>query len=145
MSAQSQPANSTGRGSTPRPPFALAELSERCLGNAAVATLLLDKFEKQMHADIRELEQRLAVGEAGQIARTAHALKGAAGAVAAPVLRDLAAQVETLARQEHLESIAREMSSLRAEVERCLAYLPVARGVLASALPAGPAGTETPP
>ena len=131
----------TGDGPAGPPlPFAVDELSERCMGNAAVATLLLDKFEKQLQGDLREIEQRLAARDAGQIARTAHALKGAAGAVAAPLLRDLAAEVETLARQENLESIARELSTLRAEVERCLGYLPVARGVLATAAHPGPTG-----
>ena len=132
----------TGDGPAGPPlPLAVDELSERCMGNAVVATLLLDKFEKQLHGDIREIEQRLAARDAGQIARTAHALKGAAGAVAAPLLRDLAAEVETLARAENLESIARKLSSLRTEVERCLGHLPVARGVLATAARQGPLGT----
>lgn len=112
------------------PPFVLAELSERCMGNAAVAALLLGKFEDQLAADIPTIEERLAARDAAQIASTAHALKGAAGAVAAVALRDLAATVETLARQDQLDAIAHELSALRAEAERCLGYLPAARGAL---------------
>lgn len=142
MSQRPHPDNPIGNASTPPPPFALAELSERCMGNAAIATLVLDKFEKQLTVDIREIEERLAARDAGQIARTAHALKGAAGAVAAPALRELAAKVEILARQDQLDSIAQELSALRTEVERCLGYLPVARGALKHGTPGAPAGTE---
>ena len=123
-------------------PFALAELSERCMDNAAVAALLLDKFETQLNADIREIEQRLVTGDTGQIARTAHALKGAAGAVAAAALEGLAAEIEIMARSDQLDSIARELSALRVEVERCLAYLPVARGLLKSGTSGGLTATE---
>ncbi len=142
MSQRPHPDNPIGDASTPPPPFALAELSERCMGNAAVATLVLDKFEKQLTADIREIQERLAAQDTGQIARTAHALKGAAGAVAAQALRELAAKVEILARQDQLDSIAQEMSSLRSEVERCLDHLPTARRALASAASGESGGTE---
>ena len=139
MSQRPQPNNPVGNSGTRPPPFALAELSERCMGNAAVATLLLDKFESQLRGDIREIEQRLAARDAPQIASTAHALKGAAGAVAAPALRDLAAEIEALARQGKLESIAQDLSALRTEVERCLGYLPAARTTLGSGVGRGPA------
>src|SRR5437870_639161 len=121
------------------PPLSLHELTDRCMGDAALASLVLEKFEAQLNADLREIQQRLADGDAAQIARTAHALKGAAGAAAAPVLRDIAARVEMLAREVGLTGIAEELSSLRAEVDRCLEYLPRARATLKSGPPPGPA------
>lgn len=112
------------------PPLSVVELSEHCMGNAAVALLVLDKFEKQLATDIRELEDRLASQDTAQLARTAHALKGAAGAVAATILRELASRVEDLARQRQTESIAGALSVLHTEAERCLGYLPAARAAL---------------
>ncbi len=109
------------------PPLVLAELSERCMGNTAIATLLLVKFEAQLRSDLLVIEQRAAAGDAAEVGRTAHALKGAAGAVAASALRTLAGEVESQARQEHLDAVTGTLSALRAEVERCLAYLPAAR------------------
>ena len=126
-------------------PLSVDELFQRCMGNVAVATLLLEKFEKQVKEDLREIEHRLAAMDAGQVARTAHTLKGAAGAVAAASLRERAAKVEVLARENRLDAIAGELSALRTEVERCLSCLPVARGALASAARGGGPGTENTP
>jgi HPt (histidine-containing phosphotransfer) domain-containing protein len=112
------------------------------MGDAAIAILLLDKFEKQLHTDILEIERQVAAGSAGEIARTAHSLKGAAGALASQPLRDCAARLEALARDNHLDSIARELSSLRAEVDRYLAYLPTTREELKHTTPGTSAGTE---
>jgi len=132
MNKPSQPVTPVGRDSITPPPFVLTELLDRCMGNAAIATLLLDKFEQQLSADVRGIHECLATRDAEQMARTAHALKGAAGALAAATLRDLAAEIETLSRANQLDSIAQEFTLLRSEVERCVAYLPAARAGLAS-------------
>lgn len=121
------------------PPLAIADFLERCMGNAAVAALVLDKLETQLRADIREIEERCGAQDAGQIARIAHALKGSAGAAAATTLHALAASVEGMARQDQLDAIAQEISGLRIEVERCLGYLPTARRVLESGAHSQPA------
>ena len=130
MSQRPQPDNPATHASTKAPPLSLTELFERCMGNAAIATLVLDKFEKQLTRDVLDIEERLVARDAGQIARTAHALKGSAGAAAATALQSLAATVEGLARQDQLDSIAHELAALRAEVDRCVGYLPTARAAL---------------
>lgn len=118
---------------TPGPhPLDIHELSDRCMGSASVAMLILDKFEKQLRSDLPEIERLLAARDAPTIAHAAHALKGAAGAVAATALRDLAAHIETLAKGDELDSIIDVVATLRAEVDRCIAYLPAARGALQS-------------
>jgi HPt (histidine-containing phosphotransfer) domain-containing protein len=127
----SQPHNPTPQGSSP--PLATAELLERCMGNPGVALLVLEKFEKQLHNDLPEIERLTAAGDAAQVARTCHSLKGAAGAVASDSIQRIAAELETLAKQSRLDSIAQQVASLRTEVERVLAYLPAARGTLKSA------------
>jgi len=132
-STPSQASSNADHGPSPvlvAPPLLLAELSERCMGNTAIATLLLEKFETQLRSNLLVIKERAEAGDAAEVARTAHALKGAAGAVAASALRTLAAEAESQARQEHLDALTSTLSALRAEVERCLAYLPAARALL---------------
>jgi HPt (histidine-containing phosphotransfer) domain-containing protein len=114
------------------PPFALAELLDRCMGSVDVAVLVLDKFEVQLREDIGAIAGLLAAKDSGQLACTAHALKGAAGAVAAKALHGLAAQVESSAKHDQLDAIDREFASLRSEVDRCLSHIPAARRALVS-------------
>ncbi|GEM_PF-3180748 len=132
MNKSSRPVSPAGHeGGTP-PPFALTEFLERCMGNVEIATLLLGKFEKQLTTDVVAIQECLAARDTEQIARTAHALKGAAGAVAAATLLDLASEIESLSRSGQLDAIAGELSSLTSEVARCLDYLPAARAGLAA-------------
>lgn len=114
------------------PPLSLRELRERCMDDASVADMILDMFEKQARSDSAEIQRCLAAGDAAQIARTAHALKGAAGAVAAADLVSLARDIEVHAKASRLESVAGTLAALCDEVARCLAYLPAARQGLRS-------------
>lgn len=114
------------------PPLALAEFLDRCMGNTAVATIVLDKFETQLRSDIRDIEDGVGTHHAERIVRTAHALKGSAGAAAAADLQRLASSVEAHARRNGADAILQELSALRAEVERCLGYVPAAREALRS-------------
>jgi HPt (histidine-containing phosphotransfer) domain-containing protein len=128
---------------SPQPPLALGDFLERCMGNSTIAALVLDKFEKQLHADMPALETHLARRDVDQIARAAHALKGSAGAAAAAELQGVAERVEGFARQRQIESIRQSLSELRTEVERCLAYLPAARGMLARSPDSAAAAAES--
>lgn len=124
----------------PKSPFAVSELLDRCMGSATVAAMVLDKFENQLENDIAQMQKQHSEGDPAQLARTAHALKGAAGAVAASALHDLAAQLESMARENRIDTISKGIASIRDEVDRCLEHLPAARRALASAVPGGPAG-----
>ena len=112
-------------------PLILEEFSERCMGDPAIAMVLLEKFEAQLHRDLEEMEQGLASGDGDRIACTAHALKGAAAAVAATAIRRVAAEVETLARDNRLDQLATALPALRSEIDRCVAYIPSARSAFA--------------
>ena len=112
-------------------PLILEEFSERCMGNPAIATVLLEKFEAQLHLDLEEMGQGLASGDGDRIACAAHALKGAAAAVAATAVRRAAAEVETLARDNRLDQLTTALPTLRSEIDRCVAYIPSARSALA--------------
>lgn len=118
-------------------PLAVQELADRCMGSADVAILVLDKLEEQLGRHVQEIQERLAARDAAPIARTAHAMKGAAGMAAAPGVRDLAARIESLAKEGELDSIGDALTALHEEVSRCLAYLPTAREALRSSPPSG--------
>lgn len=123
-------------------PLLVSELRERCMDSVDIATLLLQKFEDQIRRDLPDIEKSLVAHDASAMARTAHALKGAAGAVAAPAIREAAAKIELLAKQNSLETMIEAIDSLRAEVERCIAFLPEARQALHRTGPGTGAGEE---
>lgn len=129
MNDQSDPTThaAADRQGAPPPPLDTVALLEQCMGNAALVAMLFDKFEKQAKDDLVQIEQALTAKDAGQTSKVAHALKGAAGALSANDVQRTAATIETAARENELEAAARCFSDLKAEVNRCLAYLPTAR------------------
>ena len=92
--------------------------------NLGVITKVLAKFETQAERDLASLQQSIAGGDASATAKTAHALKGAAAIVAAEQLSSIAAEIERHGRQEQLSDLSRQLEQLKAETEKCLAYLP---------------------
>lgn len=124
------PDRASGGGHVSPPPLKIEELSERCMGSTKVALLVLDKFAAQLAADLPALERHLAARSGPEVAGVAHALKGAAGAVAAGQLRDVAAAMETLARRSEFATLTSELSALQREVDRCLRFIPSARQLL---------------
>jgi len=113
-------------GHTQRP-LAVEVLADRCMGDISIASLLLDKFQRQLTLDVPDIERSLSDGGAAAVARTAHGLKGAAGAVAAEGVLAIAATIESLAQENRLVEVIAHMAVLRTEVERCMAFLPQAR------------------
>lgn len=108
------------------------DLLERCMGNAPIAAIIVDKFEKQLRDDVIRLKDLGASGDAGQMAHTAHALKGAAGATGAAAIYALAGKLEHAAREDRLDSVLADLSDLCNEVDKCLRDLPLVRERLAS-------------
>lgn len=111
-------------------PINVDELLERCMGNAQIALLLLDKFEAQLASDLSALTSQLGAGDTQQLARTAHALKGAAAAIAAGAVRDAAAEIDRLARTGEPQAIEGELGGLRQAAQRCVEELPALRNRL---------------
>src|SRR5204862_6655451 len=109
------------------PPFSIAGLLERCMGNTSVAAVLLEKFEAQLRSDLGAITSGARAGDADGVARVAHGLKGAAGALTAHDLSGVAAELEQAGRAHRLEAAEDAVSRLQQEIDRCLAYLPVAR------------------
>ncbi|MBX3374698.1 MAG: Hpt domain-containing protein [Phycisphaeraceae bacterium] len=120
-------------------PLKVEELRERCMGNASVALLLLEKFESQLRRDSEVIATCLSSNDGAELARIAHSIAGAAGTMAAGALYGRAAEVDRLAREASLDAIAADVAALRSEVERCLGFLPaVRRDLSAEARPEAP-------
>lgn len=111
------------------------ELRERCMGNSSVALLLLEKFESQLRRDSEVIATCLSANDGPELARVAHSIAGAAGTMAAGALYHRAAEVDRLARDASLDAIAADVAALRAEVERCIGFLPEVRRELSTAAP----------
>ena len=108
-------------------PIDTPKLLENCMGNAALVGMLFDKFEKQARENLIQISGHLAAGDASQTAKTSHALKGAAGALSASGVQEVAARIEHAARAGALDTVSAAIAELQREVDRCLAYLPTAR------------------
>ena len=113
-----------------KPPFELASLLERCTGNPKLASVILEKFEKQTASCLADLQQCLADKDGNKLAQLSHALKGTAGIVAAEQLRLAAGQLEQFGRDNALALAQTSLEALRAEVTRCSAYIATARAEL---------------
>jgi HPt (histidine-containing phosphotransfer) domain-containing protein len=94
---------------------------------------VLERFAAQLIADRQAICAAVSAADVSAVARTAHRLKGAAGAVAADRLHALAAVLESHAKNGQLQAVALELESLIDEIERCAAYLPVARRAASAA------------
>ena len=117
---------------SPTPPIDTPKLLENCMGNVALVGMLFDKFEKQARENLIQITGQLAADDADQVAKTSHALKGAAGALAAQALQEVASRIEHAARAGALDIVSTSIAKLQAVVDRCLAYLPTARTSLTS-------------
>lgn len=127
-SAREDPASG---GSNP-PPVSMAELSAHCMGNVEVMSRLLGMFESQLASDIRAMDVSLNTHDAGTLASRAHVLKGAAGAVGAQGVWKIAGQIESLAQEDRLESIASVLGELHTEADRCIEFLPAVKSSIRS-------------
>lgn len=123
-------------------PLDPAALLERCMGDASIADVLLTKLETQLLRDLRILESAVPQGDVGATARVSHALKGAAGTVAAEPIRALASSIESLAKRGLLDDASAELDRLRDEIDRCIAFLPQARRLVGCESPATPESAE---
>jgi signal transduction histidine kinase/CheY-like chemotaxis protein len=122
-------------GSAPidNPPFTVSALRERCTGNATLALSILDKFEAQLNEASARIENSLREGNATEVARVAHSLKGTAGVLSAEALRAGLAELEQFGRKQELERAQTCFANLRQEIERCADYASQARSELKTA------------
>lgn len=72
---------------------------------------------------VEELVNAVAAGDAGQAARAAHALKGAAGNIGAGRVQAAAHRIEAAAKGGDLEEAAAALTLLRAEFDALIAEI----------------------
>jgi Amt family ammonium transporter len=121
----------SAEASSDRPAIMVDTLVERCMNNPAIVDKVIEKFEKQARRDIEQLLQSVVGKDFTAATRTAHALKGAAGMVAADRVAALASEIEQLGRQQQAEMMEKQLNELKAEIQRCIDYLPQVRQVAA--------------
>jgi Amt family ammonium transporter len=80
---------------------------------------LIAKFSVRATDDLQKLREAIERNDAAEAQRLAHGLKGAAGYVAAENVRQLAAQLEALAREGDLSHADACLRELAAELQRC--------------------------
>ena len=94
--------------STPEP-IELATLLDRCQGKTALCARVLTKFSERAEEYGQRIAKGIAAAEFSELARAAHALKGAAANLSAEQLQQAAAEIERLAGECRLPtSVATE-------------------------------------
>jgi HPt (histidine-containing phosphotransfer) domain-containing protein len=74
--------------------FDLESLLERCMGDAELATRLLNRFGQRLSTSVGEIEQALGGGDRSEALKLAHTLKGESGSLAASRVHRAAAALE---------------------------------------------------
>jgi HPt (histidine-containing phosphotransfer) domain-containing protein len=101
--------------STIAAPLELEELLARCVGKIEFAQRVLDRFVASFGDDIDRLERCFHSHELEELARIAHAMKGAAANVAARGLVEQVTRIEDMARSRRLEDFNTCLAQLRDE------------------------------
>jgi CheY-like chemotaxis protein len=99
----------------------------RCRGKGVLAERLLKQFEQQLEEQVATLRESLERNDAAQLARLAHAIKGAAANMAASGLSDAAAELERLGTAGEIEAAtAACLDGLAEQAQRCRTFVPTA-------------------
>jgi HPt (histidine-containing phosphotransfer) domain-containing protein/anti-sigma regulatory factor (Ser/Thr protein kinase) len=91
-------------------------------GDKALMAELSQLFLADYPVQMAELRKAIDCGDACQLERTAHSLKGALGTIAAISARTLAHELETMGHTACLDKAAISLQQLTAEIERLTAF-----------------------
>lgn len=130
MADQSFTGNGPGRNDSEDrgvPPISGPALVESCMGNAALVTMVLDRFEQQLRGDLDRMERLAVAADWAHLAMASHGLKGAAGAVSAMALHGAATRVEGASHAQDPAGVLAAIAGLRLEIDRCLRFIPELR------------------
>jgi signal transduction histidine kinase/AmiR/NasT family two-component response regulator/HPt (histidine-containing phosphotransfer) domain-containing protein len=94
-------------------------LLDRCLGDWTLLSRLAEKFESRSQKTWDQLHAGIVAGDAPEVARLAHAMKGAAANLSANRVAQLAEQIESLGQVADLGSAERVLSQLKQELAIC--------------------------
>lgn len=108
-------------------PIDVEVLMQRCMNDATFALSILDQFESSASQYMDQIMHSTASDDAQQVSMEAHALKGAAGMLAAEALRQVAFEIEQSGKAGEIGQIRQMIDDLEKELRRCLDYIPTAR------------------
>ena len=109
--------------SASRKPVDLKRLTEITMGDTELESELIVTFLADTAERLAELASVLAAGDASQIGRTAHALKGSAGNMGAETLQALARDLEEVGKTGDVAAVQPTFERLRDEANRVREYL----------------------
>ena len=99
-------------------------LLERCFGDAHFCTLMLRKFSHRAGDQMAALDRAARSGNALELAREAHTLKGLAGNLSAAPLQKSADRLEQAARRSDLHEAGSLVDQVRDQIDRCMQEIP---------------------
>jgi Amt family ammonium transporter len=102
------------------------------MGDLEFAQTLLSDFEGDLPNRVDQILRSVGQRDAVNVAEAAHALKGAAGILAAEPVRVLAAKIEANGKAGNLEAIASLTDALCGAAQRCLGFIPEIRKTVLS-------------
>lgn len=107
-------------------PFTLGSNLQASQRNRRLLEALLNGVRRQLTEDLERLVRAVSARDCAGAVRVAHAMQGLAGAVSAISLRSLTVELESLAQKGSLDALDAQLHAVRAEAERCIAYIPLA-------------------
>lgn len=99
-------------------------LLDRCFGDANFCALMLRKFSHRAGDQLAALDRAARSGNAIELAREAHTLKGLAGNLSATPLQISADRLEQVARRSELKDAGSLVDQVRDQVARCVEEIP---------------------
>lgn len=81
------------------------DLLNRCLGRMSIAERILQRFQTAIDEEVSRLKQSLQAADFLELTQVAHRIKGAALAVSAYELSEIASNIERYAKVQNLQEI----------------------------------------
>jgi ammonium transporter, Amt family len=105
------------------PPIRWSEALDRCGGRPEALRLVLKMFSDKSKAQIDKMKSFSEAGNFGDLARSAHALRGSAGNLSAYRVSSIAETIEVHSRIEEPQVVERSLRQLEAEMDRCISWI----------------------
>jgi HPt (histidine-containing phosphotransfer) domain-containing protein len=109
--------------STEAATFDLEALKARCLNNMSLVERVLTKFAGQVDADLAALEEAVAAGNAPDVAKLSHRIKGMTASIEARSMCENAARCERTALAAAVDELPNLLNELRQDRDRLFAAI----------------------
>jgi GAF domain-containing protein/CheY-like chemotaxis protein/HPt (histidine-containing phosphotransfer) domain-containing protein len=109
--------------SVAEPPVDLSAVLETVEGDEALLAELVRVFAHDYPKRLTEIREAIASGENEHLERASHSLRGEVALFSAQVACNLAATLETMGREGHLDSALSVLQELEREIERVILFL----------------------